>query len=335
MFKHILVPVDGSPLAEQALSVAARIARAAGGTVTLFYVLSMRYGYGPYLAQAGSFVETQLEAESIGAKMYLDRLARSAVLEGVKTRKEAMIGLPAETIVTYARISQADLIVMSTHGYTGLKRWALGSVAQKVARLGPVPVLILRSDSTLPEGTTHPMHVLVPLDGSPLAEAAVLPAAQLCAALAPDEATLHLVRVVQPIHYVEDEGQGIAEELNEDAIQDAQGYLSRVAEYVREGNLASGHLAITSSIVTSPDIVHTLIRAAEQGESFADTKVCDGCDIVALATHGRHGLTRWFQGSVTESMLGATRLPLFVVHAEEGESTRSNNVTVPLALTAR
>jgi nucleotide-binding universal stress UspA family protein len=335
MFKHILVPVDGSPLAERALPVAARIARATGGTVTLFYVLSMRYGYGPYLAQAGTFVETQLEAESIGAKMYLDRLARSAVLEGVKTRKEVMLGLPAETILTYARISQADLIVMSTHGYTGLKRWALGSVAQKVARLGPIPVLILRSDSTLPEGTTHPMHVLVPLDGSPLAEAALLPAAQLCAALAPDQVTLHLVRIVQPIPYVEGEGQGIVEELNEDAIQEAQGYLNQVAEYVREGNLAPGHLTITSSIVSSPDIVHTLIRAAEQGESFGSTKVCDRCDIIAVATHGRHGMTRWLQGSVTESMLGAIKLPLFVVHAQQGDATRPNKVTAPLALTAR
>ena len=335
MFKHILVPVDGSPLAERALPMAARIARATGGTVTLFYVLSLRIGYGPYLAQAGSFVEAQLEAESEGARMYLDRLARSAVLEGVKTRKEAMLGLPAETILTYARISQIDLIVMSSHGYTGLKRWALGSVAQKIARLGPIPVLILRSDSALPEGTTHPMHVLVPLDGSPLAEAALLPAAQFCAALAPDQATLHLVRVVQPIHYIEGEGQGIAEELNEDAMQEAQGYLNRVAEYVRERNLAPGHLAITSSIVSSPDIVHTLIRTAEQGESFGDTKVCDGCDIIVLATHGRHGLERWFQGSITESILGSTKLPLFVVHAPEGDATKPGRVTVPLALTTR
>src|SRR5436305_4154171 len=86
MFKHILVPVDGSPLAERALPVAARIARATGSTVTLFHVLSLQIGYGPYLAQVGSFIEAQLEADSAGTSMYLDRLAHSAVLEGVKTR---------------------------------------------------------------------------------------------------------------------------------------------------------------------------------------------------------------------------------------------------------
>src|SRR2546422_9533166 len=77
-----------------------------GGTVTLFYVLSMRVDYGPYMAQAGSFVEAQLEAESVGASMYLDRLAHSAMLEGVKTRKEMILGLPVETILTYTRMSQ-------------------------------------------------------------------------------------------------------------------------------------------------------------------------------------------------------------------------------------
>ncbi len=335
MFKHILVPVDGSPLAERALPVAARIARATGSTVTLFHVLSLQIGYGPYLAQAGSFVEAQLEAESAGAHMYLDRLAHSAVLEGVKTRKEMILGLPIETILTYARMSQVDLIVMSSHGYTGLKRWALGSVSQRVARLSPIPVLILRGDSDFSEATMHPMHVLVPLDGSPFAEAALLPAAQLCAALAPDQATLHLVRVVQPVQYIEGEGQRMAEELDADMLQEAQGYLDRIAQHVREGNIAPGSLTITTSIVSSSDIVHTLIRAAERSESFGDAKVGDGCDIVALATHGRQGLTRLLQGSVTESIFGATRLPLFVVHAQERVATKQGNATVPLTSTAR
>jgi nucleotide-binding universal stress UspA family protein len=332
MFKHILVPLDGSPLAEQALPVAARIAQATGGTVTLLYVLNLHVGYGPYLAQVGSFTEAQFQAERASANIYLDRVSHSEILEGVKTRKEVIPGVPAQTIHTYARLSQIDLIVMSSHGYTGFKRWALGSVAQKVAQLGPMPVLILRADSSLSEFSAHPMHILVPLDGSPEAEAALLPAAQLCAALSPEQGLLHLVRVLQPVHYVEDEEEKIAAQINEEAMQEARTYLNWVEQHFREGDFAPLHLQVTSSIVSSKDIAHTLIQVAEQGESSGAAQICDNCNVIALATHGRHGLERLLMGSIAERILGSTKLPFLVVHSQDMSALEQSQDVTPSAL---
>jgi nucleotide-binding universal stress UspA family protein len=329
MFKHILVPLDGSPLAEQALPVAARIVQATGGTVTLLHVLNLYVGYGPYLAQAGSFTEAQFQAERVSANIYLDRIIHSDILEGVKTRKEVISGVPAQTIHTYARLSQIDLIVMSSHGYTGFKRWVLGSVAQKVAQLGPKPVLFLRADSSLPEFSAHPMQILVPLDGSPEAEAALLPAAQLRAALSPEQGLLHLIRVVQPVHYVEDEEEKIATQINEEAMQEARTYLNWVEQHLREGDFAPLHLQVTSSIVSSKDIAHTLIQIAEQGESSAATQICESCHVIALATHGRHGLERLLMGSITERIPGSTKLPLFVVHPQEMNTIKQSEEATP------
>ncbi len=318
MFKHILVPLDGSSLAEQALPVAARIARATEGIVELLHVSKLHVGYGPYLVQIESFTEAVLEADIATANLYLNRIAHSKTLEGVKTCKVVIPGLPIRAIPTYAQLSEADLIVMVSHGYTGFKRWALGSIAQKVIQLSPTPVLILRGDSPIPEFTKHPMRILVALDGSPLAEAALLPAAQLCAALAsPSQGKLHLVRVIPSMHPPKDGAATIVAEMHESALSEAEIYLSNLEQRLRGGDLSGFHLKVASSVISCSDVADTLIRAAELGESIGDVESCEGCGVIAMATHGRQGLEHLLQGSVAERILGSTQLPLFVVHSPE------------------
>ncbi len=137
---------------------------------------------------------------------YLARLATAEQLSGVAMMTEVANGHPAQLILAVARshlldAPPVDLIIMCSHGATGFKRWALGSVAQKVARHSPAPVLILHERGSVPTSlhseNMHPVRVLVALDGSPLAETTLEPAAYLSAALsAPARGVLHLARVL-------------------------------------------------------------------------------------------------------------------------------------------
>ena len=175
MFKRILVPLDGSSRAEQAIPVAARIARALGDSVTLLRVVT---------TPATNAKET-INADLSEATAYLEKIATSDELVGIPTEVKALFGAAAPTILTAAQSFHTNIIVMCSHGYTGFKRWVLGSVADKVTHYSPVPVLVLREGGPVPAAAVQqPVRVLVPVDGSPLSEAVLEPAAYLAAALA-------------------------------------------------------------------------------------------------------------------------------------------------------
>lgn len=140
MFDKFLVPLDGSKLAEKAAVTAAELARRCSAELIFLMVCPTP--------------ERQAEAAD-----YLDRLARSARHEGLVARAEAFLGDPAERIVRAAREDGADLIVMSSHGRTGLARTVFGSVAETVMRLSPCPVMVVKGES--------------PGDGNSQADAAV------------------------------------------------------------------------------------------------------------------------------------------------------------------
>src|SRR5258707_9465942 len=115
MLQRILVPLDGSPLAEQALPIAARIARATGGTVILLHVTPLHVEYGPYLAQAQSLSEVVLQEELAHAESYLARVANANDFVGIKTETVTIFGIPAQTILTFAHIRKVDRIFQCDH----------------------------------------------------------------------------------------------------------------------------------------------------------------------------------------------------------------------------
>jgi nucleotide-binding universal stress UspA family protein len=317
MFQRILVPLDGSPLAERALPIAARIARATSGTVVLLHVAHLHVEYGPYLVQTPYFSELALKEELAKANNYLAGIASSDEFVGIKTETEAIFGIPAQTILTFAHVSKVDLIIMCSHGYTGFKRWAVGSVARKIVQQSAAPVLLLREGSPTSEklltGAVHSLRAVVALDGSSFAEAALEPVAQLVAALsAPLQGQLHLVRVVKFPH--EREYTLHDAELQERAVHEATVYLSALESELRVALTAELNVKITSSVVVSKDVADALIRTAELGEN---TGTFQACDLLALATHGRSGLERWMLGSVTERVLDGTKLPLLIVRPQE------------------
>ncbi len=327
MFKQILVPLDGSLRAESALAVAARIARASDGTIMLLRVVSIpaeytSYLYDSYMAQTPMYAQEILDAEQANAENYLASVAKSTRLAGIKTQTKALAGRAAMTILDVARDEHIDIIVMCSHGDTGFKRWALGSVAQQVSRHSPVPVLVLREDGTAPTSSfpdhLHPLRsvtAMVALDGSKLAEVALEPAAYLVAALAaPEQGTLLLTSVVN-LAAIKNKP-----DKQKQAVDDVKAYLKGTAERLHAGEVAKLNLAIGWSLENSKDVADALIRGAESGEIVESSSEFAGCDLLAMATHGRGGVQRWVIGSVTERVLGATKLPLLIVRPKAEES---------------
>lgn len=322
MFKTILVPLDGSTRAEQALPVAARLARTSGGSIVLLRVVTAPIDLAWYSLESGTSMQEAVDEEIARAKEYLTTLTKLAVLDRVATKTEVLPGEPALTIFPVAHSCQADLIVMCSHGDTGFKRWMLGSVSQKVARHSPIPVLILGEGAggptaLHPEGGARAVRVMVTLDGSHFAEAALVPAAYLSAALStPTQGQLHLARVLRVPNYVRSASPEV-----DQVIANAQEYLKKIEQQFSEGELASLNLQVTSSVSLETDIAGALISLVEDGAKGENGEWVEPGDAIAMATHGRGGLERWVLGSVTERVLGATRLPLLIVRPRKVETT--------------
>jgi nucleotide-binding universal stress UspA family protein len=161
--------------------------------------------------------------------------------------------------------------------------------------------------------------MLVPLDGSTRAKAAIAPAAKLISGLsAPSQGVLHLLRVAKPVHA---NGESSHTEDVEHTVEKASKYLSTTIEHIREGLVATPtgdlNLAVNYSVVVDTDPAATIIKVAENGESAEGTGPFGRCDVIAMATHGRSGLQRWAMGIVTERVLNATRLPILIIRPED------------------
>ncbi len=322
MFQRILVPLDESSRAERALPVAALLARASHGSVLLIEVVNPPIDYGGTLAQTAILTEQEIETGIEEATSYLQSVAQSATLAGIETKTEVLFGLVAQNILDVAQSRRADLIVMCSHGRTGFTRWVLGSVAQTIVHQSPVPVLVLREGgavlSVSGSAPAHTLCILVPLDGSPLAETALAPAANLIAALAaPAEGALHLTQVVKEYSLAAEED--LVSELNKEALEHAKAYLLAVRERLQE-NFKDFKLSIAWSIALDSAVADRIVGTAERGERLEGTEGYNGCDLIAMSTRGRGGLERLMMGSVTEGVLDATKLPMLIVPPQRKES---------------
>lgn len=316
MFQRILVPLDGSKRAEQALPVAAQLARTFGGSLVLLRVVTSPADFAHFSWKSPQEMQQALDADIAKAAHYLATIAASKELAGIKVSTEVPPGDPAMTMLPIIRADNIDFVVMCSHGVTGDRRWHVGSVAQQVARHSPVPVLVLREGAGVPTNRhplgMRPVRILVALDGSPLAEASLLPAAYLSAALsAPLQGALHLVRVL-PLAWLDENSEGIIA-VKQKVVAETETYLQTLAQRLRDGEMARFNPLVTTSVVVDPDVAGSLIDMAETGAGMEAQAGFTSCDLIAMATHGRGGFEHWVMGSVTERVLNATRLPLLIV----------------------
>jgi nucleotide-binding universal stress UspA family protein len=295
---QIVVPLDGSALAEIVLPCVEELAQLTGAGVTLVRIVAP---LGPLIdVPPGRFVgheRAQRDADA-PAHDYLTTVARQFGRAGVAVRTQVGGGDPAEQIIQAA--GAADLIALSTHGRSGIGRWAFGTVADKVVRGAPVPVLTIRADQTDIVATGHPRHILVPLDGSALAERALPLATELARQAG---ATLQLVRgVAWPSDRVPAAASlhpnSGADRIEHDQVF-ARAYLAEVGErLIRQG------LAVTTHLQVAPAAEAILARAAEAA-----------ADLIVMSTHGRGGLGRWAVGSVADRVLQSACMPVLLVRA--------------------
>jgi nucleotide-binding universal stress UspA family protein len=311
VFQSILVPLDGSVRAEQAIPVAARVARASGGTITLLRVLSSTELL-PYIF--GALEPSTYSADVETSNVYLQAVAQGADLADITVRTEVHTGLAASMILERARANHADLVVMTSHGHSGLVRWALGSVASKVARQSEEPVLVIREEASLPAAppADSPLIALVALDGSPTAEASLVPAMQLIGAMAGSAPSqLHLLHVVPP---------SAVQNRKEAAFETAKEYLRKVTDQLKTGLTPASPFTVTWSVVQNDDVAEAVMSVANGGEDTEGSGPPARCAFIALTTHGQGAAGHNTLGSVAERTLNDSRLPLLVVHSPVAET---------------
>jgi nucleotide-binding universal stress UspA family protein len=297
MFRKILVPLDGSELAERALQPALALARPDGGELILMRVPLMERiaipapeGYG-LLWPDQSFEQSQKESTE-----YLATVQKTYQQPSFTLRTLIVDGDVASSIVDTAAAEKVDLIVISTHGYSGLTRWMLGSVTERVLRGAACPVLVVRTESPV-------RRVVITLDGSELSEQALKPGFDLAAQTGSAVAVLRAIPEVPP-HQVErlDEIEtGLGKRFQEDLFTEAEVYLKEcVARYTPPG------LKVETRVMFGP-AAYTLIKFAE----------LESADVIVMATHGRTGLRRWAYGSVTDKVLHGALCNTLVIRPAE------------------
>ena len=294
MFRSLLVPLDGSTFAEQALSAAGAIAMRSGAAVRLVRA-HVPIGYGDL-----ALVERWEKEHRRDEREYLARTATSfADRFGVETNSALLEDPVAPAICHCAQEKEAALIVMSTHGRTGVSRAWLGSVADAVARHVTIPVLLIRPDSRpgeeihQPDGEVQLDHALVPLDGSPAAEGILEPTVGLAVAFG---SAITLIRVVEPVQVLAADYPlpypiplGMIDQMATDRlVQSARDYLTSVSNRLRERH----HLDVSIDVRVSERIAPAILEAADER----------GVDVVAMASHGR-GASRLLVGSVADKVL--------------------------------
>lgn len=320
MFQRILVPLDGSLRAEYALPLAAQIARFSDGTLHLLRVVSPRLGGSSYLPSAA--VQTMLEVDRAQANGYVQMRAASSKLDDVQAETDVRSGPAAATILSLAEACKVDLIVLCRYGQTGRTCWPLGGVAEKIIHGAGMPVLLVpnteRSSRRVRSDESSAFRVIVPLDGSYQAEAALLPAATLAMALSGSgrAATLCLAQVVK-----QQPGESQPEDDPDrsalaSAIREGQTYLRSARDRLFQGISRAWNLIITCSVFPGSDVAETLLHTSEQGHDMEhdEQELHQGYDLIAMTTCGRGGIQQGMMGSIIGRMVRTTTQPLLSVH---------------------
>jgi nucleotide-binding universal stress UspA family protein len=317
MFRRILVPLDGSKRAESALTVAKHIARSTGGSIFIVQVITSTSNSAfPDTASQAKEQET-VSAEQLSVFEYLMRQQQMGGSQGITIYTNILFGSPVQQLLSFIEAQHIDLVVLCSRGETDSRHWMRRSIARTLLRQSPAPLLILHESAGWlsnqhPSGL-QPVRVLVALDGSSLAEKALQPAAALSNALSGSEAgVLHLVRVLRLPQADQMYGRGSAAFQLDVSV--AQTYLRMEEIEITEDFRDGMRCQLQASVVGEKDIADGLIRVAEDGlPSTSEEEVKSPSDVIALATHRRHGIERRVLGSIAGRLLDRTRLPLLVV----------------------
>ncbi len=303
MYKKMLVPLDGSDLAEQVLVYAKEFAGRTDLDVTLLHVCSKeQYESLPMHRAYVERVADRLRGQSEDVKAKIS--GRQGKMPQIVGR--VAVGYAAEEILRYADQDKVDIILMATHGRSGITRWVLGSVADKVLRASKIPVLLVRTgvEDEVVYDQWPKRILLVPLDGSELAES-VLPHVETLAKQRGVAATeVVLLRVNEPPVIPADYPASMPVSWEEHVEQ----------EMARRKQEGEQYLAGVQKRLGKDGIkVRSEVLIGRPADAIIDYSNRNRFSLILMATHGRSGLSRWAYGSVTEKVLTGGSSPLFLV----------------------
>ena len=284
--QEILIPLDGSTEAECVLPYLRDLAPKFGSRV---HVLGV--GIGRKTRRVNRLIED-----------YISRTANMLHNDNIKAEPVIRYGVAADKILDFSAEKEIDLIIMATHGRSGITRWWMGSVAEKVISEATAPVLLVRSKRPGATRTTEklnfPHKILAPLDGSDIGESA-LPYAETIAAKS--RAPISLLQVISPPGTVEANLLGGPDWRKfVKAMHDAgEDYLKSVAE-----RLSGKDIKVTYEVATGDPADKIVEYAADKEAS-----------LIAMSTHGRTGVARWVLGSVADKVLHGARIPVLLVRS--------------------
>ncbi len=303
MYNKILVPLDGSDVAECVLPHVAALADAnAGAEITFLYVVQP---LDTPLTNQEFKNRIEKEARTAAAE-YLTRVDHSRSYHD-RAHTRVVFGKPAEGILEYAQESKADLIVMASHGLSGIGKWIRGSVADKVLHQARIPVLRIRAGAGKPPiyRPGEKMTVLVPMDGSKLAEKVLKQVIKVADHFGRQNMDIILIRVCELFSYGRLQYPPAAslswdEYLSYEkkrAKKICTSYLSGIKSRLKKEGLA----VRTSSPIGAP--VETLTRYITKNR----------IDLIILSTHGRSGLSEFALGSVANKVMKNNAVPTLLV----------------------
>ncbi len=307
MFERILIPLDGSEMAEMALPYGEELASKLGSEIILYHV----YGH-------------ELQHQKQSPQIYLDTVAETVkqnLINEVKVTTKTQTGEPAGNICNLVDKNKIDLIIMTSIGTSGLKIGKmLGSVTDHVCRTVPSPVLIVRPNkSNRIEGSNALItKILIPFDGSELSKRAMSVGEELAAKLNIPIILFEMAQMSYPSgisSYMYGNEYVKIDELDEQAIE----YNYAKANESEQSRVLSELISIEKELRTKGlSVDHRITSGIDAAKEINEISKENGIDLVLMSTHGRSGLGHWVLGSVAEKVLRYSEVPLLLVNARAG-----------------
>ena len=305
MYKRMLVPLDGSELAEVVLPYAKELAGRLDLELNLLHVYQPIGSESQFMSRA--YLERAAEIVQKQSREVQSKTGAPPGRKAVEVRVEVTVGHPAEEILHYAEGDKIDIILMATHGRSGVRRWILGSVADKVLRKSKIPIWLVRAN--IPEEIVHDewhkRTMLVPLDGSKFAESVLPHVETLAKQRGAELVNVNLLRVFEEPHVNADYPEASMNLTWKEHVERIRDHFKREAKQYLEG--------VQKRLTSAGLKVRPEVLMGNPADEIIDYAHRNHPNLVVMASHGYSGISRWEYGSVADKVLHGVSSPIFMV----------------------